>query len=102
MKKSLAEMRANYIARHCKARGTNVLCEKSTQPIEFFSIMNERGDMASVSGSRATYEPALYAPKWGDYMLKWAKEEGFSDKQIQEENLIRPVELDEAIDLLSS
>ena len=34
-------------------------------------------------------------------MENWARLEGFSEDQIKQQNLIRAVELDEAIELLS-
>ena len=99
--KNKVEVRANYIKRHCESRGTKVKCVLHKEPIDFVSITNSRGDIASVSENRATYEPALYAPKWSKYMENWARLEGFSEDQIKQQNLIRTVELDEAIELLS-
>ena len=97
----MVEVRANYIKRHCESRGAKVKCVLHKSPIDFVAISNQRGDMASVSENHATYEPALYAPEWNEYMKKWARLEGFSEKQIEQQNLIRNVELDEAIDYLS-
>ncbi len=100
--KNKVEVRANYIKRHCESRGVKVQCTKHSKPIDFISITNGKGDIASVSEKCATYEPALYAPEWSEYMKNWARLEGFSEKQIAEQNLIRNVELGEAIDLLTS
>lgn len=100
--KSRAEVRADYIKRKCNGKGVNVVCEAHSEPIEFISITNHKGDMASVSDNCATYESAIYTPEWSDYMIKWARLEGFSEDQIRKQNLIRKVGIEEAVDLLTS
>jgi PIN domain nuclease of toxin-antitoxin system len=100
--KSKVEVRADYIKRKCNSKGVKVLCQKHEDPIDFISITNAKGDMASVSENCATYESSIYAPRWTSYIENWARLEGFSEEQIKNQNLIRKVNLSEAIELLSS
>ena len=100
--KSKVEVRADYIKRKCNSKGVKVTCHKHEDPIDFISITNPKGDMASVSENCATYESSIYAPEWSDYIKNWARLEGFSEEQIKNQNLIRKVNLAEAIELLSS
>ena len=99
---SEVEVKAGFIVNQCNRRGVSVFTEEHVSPLEFITISNSRGDMAAVSKNNITYEPAMYVPNWSEGIKKWAKEEGFSDEKIKEQNLIRHVNALEAIDYLCS
>lgn len=97
---SLVEVRAEFISEKCRERGVLLIEERRTEPVSFIMLKNNRGDMASVSAEAAVFEPVLYCPEWGSYMKKWVRDEGFPEKTIKSENLIRTVSLEEAVEFL--
>ena len=97
---SLIEVRAEFIRKKCREKGVVLIEEKRTEPINFITLRNKRGDMASVSADSAVFEPFLYCPGWGAYMKKWARDEGFPEETINSENLIKQISLEEAVEFL--
>lgn len=97
---SLTEVRAEFIREKCREKGVVLIEEKRTEPINFITLRNKRGDMASVSADSAVFEPFLYCPEWGAYMKKWARDEGFPEETIKSENLIKKISLEEAVEFL--
>ncbi|NDG53062.1 MAG: hypothetical protein EBY39_08575 [Flavobacteriia bacterium] len=94
-------LRATKVLKECKKRGHFLYFKYSKDPIFFCSIWNRGGDLASISANSAVLEPAIYAPKWSDYIRKWAKMEGFSEEKIETENLSQEVSLEQVIDFFS-
>ena len=97
---SLIEVRAEFIREKCREKGVVLIEEKRTEPINFITLRNKRGDMASVSADSAVFEPFLYCPGWGSYMKRWARDEGFPEETIKSENLIKQISLEEAVEFL--
>lgn len=97
---SLVEVRAEFIRSKCADRKVTLSEEKKTRPFSFIMLKNKRGDVASVSGDSAVFEPFLYGRKWGSYMRNWAHYEGFSEEVIECENLLRSLSLEEAVEFL--
>ena len=96
----VTEKNASIIIEKCKKRGVELELSHNHDPIDFISITNSKDDMVSVAEDSLVYEPAMYAAPWSDYILNWAKAEGFSEEVIESQSLIRSVSLDEAIDYL--
>ena len=94
---SMVEVKADYIVSECGKTGVEVNCEYRTEPLEFAIISNKQGDIGSISERDQLYEPARYLPSWSIYMKQWAKAEGFSENQIEEENLMREVTIQEMV-----
>jgi hypothetical protein len=94
------EIRANFIRKECGKKGVELLRSDSHEPVDFISLTNDRGDMASVSEGGAVFESASYVPEWSEELKEWAKAEGFSKKQVDSQNLIHNVTLEEAVGLL--
>jgi hypothetical protein len=99
---SKVEVKADFIIDQCKRRGVALLKECYTEPLDFITICNEKGDMAAVSKNNITYEPAMYVPEWSEKIKNWAEAEGFDQEKIDKQNLIRHVDCLEAIDYLCS
>jgi len=97
---SLVEVRADFIKSKCTEKKISLTEEKKTDPFSFTTLKNNRGDEVSVSSDSAVCEPILYGQKWGSYMVNWAREEGFSEEQIESENLLVSLSLEEAVDFL--
>ena len=95
------EKKVSFLKKECGKKGVSLLREDFYEPIRFVALTNERGDMASVSENGTVFESHQYIPEWSESMKQWAKEEGFSDKQIESQNLIHNVSIEEAADLLS-
>ena len=97
---SLVEVRADFIKAKCTEKKVGLTEEKNTDPFCFTTLKNKRGDEVSVSSDSAVFEPILYGQKWGTYMVNWAREEGFSEEQIESENLLISLSLEEAVEFL--
>lgn len=95
------EVRVNFIRKECGKKGINLIKDEHKEPVNFISLTNERGDMASVSSRGAVFEKAAYVPQWTDSIKNWAIQEGFSQERINAQNLIQNVTLKEAVELLS-
>jgi hypothetical protein len=95
---SKVEVKAEYVQSECKKRGVELSCEYRTEPLDFAVVSNKSGDLGSISAERQLYESRIYIPTWSNYMKQWAREEGFSDKQIDAENLMREVTLQEMVE----
>lgn len=94
---SRVEVIADFIKNQCKKNGVVVNELRKQEPIDYISIYNNDGDIASISASSVIFEPASYSPKWSAYIKKWAKEEGFSEEQIKSQNLIQQVSPEQAV-----
>ena len=97
---SLVEVRADFIKSKCTEKKVRLTEENKTHPFSYTTLKNKRGDEVSVSSDSAVFEPILYGKKWGPYMVKWAREEGFSEEKIESENLLISLSLEEAVDFL--
>ena len=100
--KTIAEEKVHFIKERCETRGAKLSLEEHHDPVHFFSLTNDKGDIASVSDTHVTYEPKMYSPPWSDYMKNWAKSEGFSEESIRNQNLIRTITVNEAVEYLSA
>jgi len=100
--KTIAEEKVHFIKERCESRGVQLSLKEHSEPVHFFSLINKRGDMASISDTHITYEPRMYAPPWSDYMKNWAEAEGFNEDSIRRQNLIRTITMNAAIEYLSS
>ena len=98
---SKVEVICDYIKNKCKRNRVILKEVRNQDPIDYISIHNNQGDLASISASTIILEPASYSPKWTKYIKKWATEEGFPDDKIKNQNLIRQISPDEAVDFLS-
>lgn len=99
---SKVEVICDYIKNKCKRNGVILNEIRNQEPLDYISIYNNQGDLASISASAIIFEPASYSPRWSKYIQKWAKEEGFSKDQIDSQNLVRQVSADEAVEFLST
>jgi hypothetical protein len=93
--------RTAKVLSECKIKGKYLYFKYNVDPIFFCSIWNERGDLASISENSAIIEPIGYAPKWSAYVSQWAKQEGFCDKTVKNQDLSREVKLNEVIEFFS-
>ena len=98
---SRVEVKAQYVRDRCKQAGEEISCFYETKPMDYAVLRNRNGDIGSVGPEDQLYEPFRYIPKWSKYMENWAREEGFSEEQIANQNLIRNVSLDELVDFFT-
>lgn len=98
---SRVEVKAQYVKDECKRAGAEISCFYETSPMDYAVLTNKKGDIGSVGPEDQLYEAARYVPKWDKYMENWAREEGFTEDQIANQNLIRNVSLDELIDFFT-
>ena len=98
---SMVEVKLDYVKKACEESGIEIRCEFRTDPIDFAVITNKRGDMGSIGAEGQLFEPFEYCPSWSPYMKKWARDEGFSNDQIEKEDLMRKVSLEELVHQLA-
>ena len=93
--------RATKVLFECKNKGEYLYFKYSNKPIFFCSLWNKKGDLASISENAAIIEPLEYAPTWSAYIKNWAKQEGFSQDRIENQDLSKKVSLEEIVDFFT-
>ena len=91
--KKIVINKTKFILETCSLLDVELEHEYVEEPLFHSIIINNRGDMASISAEHNIFEAAIYAPNWSESMTKWAIAEGFSDSQIKTQNLMHTASL---------